>query len=204
MEQRLIYLVRHGEVDTIGKKRFIGQIDLPLSDKGISQAKRLQQELSCAQISGIYCSDLQRAVKTAEIIAEKHRAAVTVCQELREIKLGRWEGKTFEEVCRHYPQQFKKRGEDIANYRPPDGESFADLSKRVVAAFHKLISNSKGNILIVGHAGVNRMILCHLLGMPLKNLFNIYQDYGCLNIILYGRFGFRLRLMNKVYSTLPR
>nr|MBC8393812.1 histidine phosphatase family protein [Deltaproteobacteria bacterium] len=40
-----------------------------------------------------------------------------------------------------------------------------------------------GQVLIVAHAGVNRVILCHILGMPLANLFRLGQDYGGLNII---------------------
>ncbi|MEW6697747.1 MAG: alpha-ribazole phosphatase [Bacillota bacterium] len=200
MEQRLIYLTRHGAVKINGTKRFIGQTDLPLSGEGIRQAKCLKQELSCVRFSNVFCSDLQRSVQTAGIIAEKHAIRPVACPELREINLGNWEGRTFEEVCRKYPEEFKQRGKDIANYRPTGGESFADCSSRVLNKFNDLVQSSVGNILIAGHAGVNRVILCHILGMPLQHLFRIGQDYGCLNLILLKHFGFRLIKLNQVYK----
>jgi len=200
----LIYLVRHGEIEISPGKRFVGQIDLPLSKKGIKQAEYLQQQLSCVSLKGIFCSDLQRSQQTAQLIAEKHRTDISLVQELKEIKLGEWEGKLFEEIYRTYPKEFKKRGEDIVHYHPPGGESFYDLHQRVITAFNKIITSTKGNILIVGHAGVNRMILCHIMGIPLNNLFIISQDYGCLNIMLQGNFGYRIRLLNRVFAMMAR
>lgn len=204
IEQKLIYLVRHGEIEATPGKRFVGQIDLPLNEKGVKQAELLQQQLSCASLKGIFCSDLQRSQQTAQLIAEKHRTDISVVKELREIKLGEWEGKLFEEIYRTYPTEFKRRGEDIVHYNPPGGESFYDLHQRVIAAFNNIVANTKGNILIVGHAGVNRMILCHIMGIPLNNLFVISQDYGCLNIILRGNFGYRIRLLNRAFAMMAR
>lgn len=204
IEQRLIYLVRHGEIETTPGRRFIGQIDLPLSEKGVKQAEQLQQQLSCVALKGIFCSDLKRSQQTAQLIAEKHRTDISVVKELREIKLGEWEGRLFEEIYRTYPKEFEKRGEDIVHFHPPGGESFHHLYHRVVTAFDNIISNTKGNILIVGHAGVNRMILCHIMGVPLNNLFVMSQDYGCLNIILQGNFGYRIRLLNRVFTMIAR
>lgn len=203
MEHRFIYLVRHGEINPGGGKRFIGQTDLPLTEQGVLQAKRLQHELSCVKISQIYCSDMSRSITTAEIIGNSHNVAPTVSSNLREIHLGSWEGRNFEEIRRKFPEEFKKRGQDIVNYRPPEGESFADLSLRVNKVFDQILQETSGNIVIVGHAGVNRAIICHLLDMPLENLFKLSQDYGCLNIIMQGTFGYRLRCLNKIYKLLP-
>ncbi|MEG6616163.1 alpha-ribazole phosphatase [Peptococcaceae bacterium 1198_IL3148] len=204
MEHRLIYLVRHGEIQGVGKKCFIGQTDLPLSNEGIKQAYFLQRELCCMPISGIFCSDLKRTLNTAQIVAAKGNIAITPLKELREIDLGQWEGKSFEEVRRLYPREFKKRGEDMVNYRPSGGESFSDLRDRVMKAFNNICQNTKGNIIIVGHAGVNRVILCSLMDIPLNKMFTLCQDYGCLNIIAQGNFGFKVRLLNKIYRILPK
>jgi probable phosphoglycerate mutase len=72
---------------------------------------------------------------------------------------------------------------DFGGYRPPEGESFRDLQKRVLPVFKEIVSAARGNVLIVAHAGVNRVVLCHVLGMPINHLFRIAQDYGCLNVI---------------------
>jgi probable phosphoglycerate mutase len=82
-----------------------------------------------------------------------------------------------------FPREYEQRGADLVGYRPPGGESFADLAARVWPAFEEVVRHKSGNLLIVGHAGVNRTILCHLLGMPLANLFRLEQGYGCLNIL---------------------
>jgi probable phosphoglycerate mutase len=164
---RFIYLVRHGEIQT-GGKRFVGQIDLPLTEAGVKQAGWLALELSRVRLAGIFCSDLLRSQQTCRIIGEKHKINPIPLPEIREISLGNWEGHFFDEIKRKYPLEFKNRGQDIANYRPPGGESFADCSARVVEAFNNIAAGTQGNILIVGHAGVNRLMLCHLLGMPLE------------------------------------
>jgi probable phosphoglycerate mutase len=204
MEHRLIYLIRHGEIQGVAKKCYIGQTNLPLSNDGIKQAYYLQKVLSGMPISAIFCSDLKRTINTAQIVAGKQNIAITTLKELREINLGEWDGKTFEEVRKFYPQEFKKRGEDIINFRLPGGESFKDLQERVIRAFDHICENYKGNLIIVGHAGVNRMILCSIMGMPSSKMFTISQDYGCLNIIAQGNFGFKIRLLNKIYSMLPK
>ncbi|MEG6523748.1 alpha-ribazole phosphatase [Desulfotomaculum sp. 1211_IL3151] len=203
MEQRYIYLIRHGALETKGGKRFIGQIDLPMSADGLTQVKRLGQELSYVRFRQIFCSDLQRSRQTAEMIAAKHKLAPNVCPELREIHLGEWEGRYFEEIRRRFPSEFIQRGKDIANFCTPGGESFNQCNQRVLAKLAKMVRTTTGNILIVGHAGVNRLILCHVLGMPIENMFRISQDYGCLNLISYSNEKYRVNVMNKLYRMMP-
>lgn len=192
-----IYLVRHGSIKVDNEqKSFIGQIDLPLSDEGLEQVSRLGEMLRKIKITSVYCSDLERSIVTAGVISAYHNVDPTVRSELREISLGDWEGLTFAEVINRYPAEFKQRGADIVNFSPHNGESFYDCSKRVIKAFEDIIMESTGNTVIAGHAGVNRLIICHVLGMPIENLFNISQDYGCLNIIFTGKSHSRLMLMN--------
>ena len=196
MEQKTIYLVRHGKIKTDSQRSYIGQIDLPLTEEGRMQAQALAGKFSKLNIDEIYCSDLSRSRDTAQEIAMAHGLVPLERADLREISLGKWGGLKFAEVARRYPREFKQRGTDIGYFRPPGGESFADCSKRVLTAFQDILEKPNNNILIVGHAGINRLIICHVLGLPLDNLFRIGQDYGCLNIILSGKFGYRLKLLN--------
>ena len=88
---------------------------------------------------------------------------------LREISLGKWEGRSFSEVQQRFPVEFDARGQDIENWRPPGGESFADCRERVMGAVGNILRKTRGNILLVAHAGVNRLILCDALGVAVAN-----------------------------------
>lgn len=196
--ERLIYLIRHGAEQAPGPgRRFIGQVDLPLSHEGVEQIQALKNELHSAQLSAIFCSDLKRSLETAAILSEmQDRFAPAPRPELREISLGHWDGLTFEEVRTRYPDEFEERGRDMVHYRPPGGESFLDCTKRVIPAFFDILHATRGSILIVGHAGVNRIILCQVSGLSLDRLFDMDQDYGCLNVIHNTGGIFTLKTLN--------
>jgi alpha-ribazole phosphatase len=196
MENRVVYLVRHGKIRLEDdQRRYIGQIDLPLAEEGRRQAEQLRRRMEHAEIEAAHCSDLARSRETAEI-ASGGRFEIVARPDLREISMGEWEGRTLGEVARQSPDAYRARGEDIAGFRVPGGESFVECSRRVVPAFEDIVARSTGNVLVVGHAGVNRLILCHVLGMPAKNLFRIGQDYSCLNIIQASNSGYQVRLIN--------
>jgi probable phosphoglycerate mutase len=191
-----IYLMRHGDSRPDAVRRFVGRSDHPLNETGRSQAEHWQQKLARIHFSHIYCSDLKRSVETALIIGRCSQPPMTILPNLGEIDLGRWDGLPVSEVRRLYPREYEQRGADLAGYRPPGGESFSDLSARVLPVFEEVVGQSCENLLIVGHAGVNRVILCHLLGMPVANLFRLEQVYSCLNILEFTKGSWVLRQMN--------
>ena len=196
---RLIYLLRHGRIQNSGEqRRYIGQLDVPLDPEGIRQAERLRERLAPVEFQKIFCSDLERSRETARILAGANAGEVVVCPELREIHLGEWEGMSFAEVVRRFPEKFEARGRDIAYYRIAGGESFADCAQRMLPAYQKIVAEKADPVAIVGHAGVNRLILCHLLGMPIANLFRIVQDFACVNVIQYNGINPQVRLINAV------
>ncbi|TWH51747.1 histidine phosphatase family protein [Sporomusa sp. KB1] len=196
---RLVYLVRPGKIQ-LGddQRRYIGQIDVPLNEEGINQARNLCRRLGDVDISSVHCSDLSRSRQTAEIIASPKAIAVISHKKLREINFGKWEGRTITEIAKNYPEAFRERGTDLSYYCVPGGESYIDCSRRVVSAFHDILRSSTGNILITGHNDVNRLLLCYILGAPVKYLFRISQRHVCLNIIKCTNSRFRVELINHV------
>ena len=102
---------------------------------------------------------------------------------LNEINMGAWDGKTFDQIKTDHPMEFKKRGNCIDTFRAPGGESFYDLSCRVIPFFNQRITNVAEKILIVTHAGVIRVILCHILNLKLADLFQIKVFYGQLFVL---------------------
>jgi probable phosphoglycerate mutase len=178
-----IYLLRHGQIEQSEPRRFVGQQDLPLTCAGQAQALRMAQILETVRFSRIFSSPLSRAVQTASCIAARQIQPVVSIPDLAEISLGQWDGLTVEEVRQRFPGQYEERGRAIASFRPPGGESFNDLAQRAVPCFTGLVENNPGPLLIVAHAGINRVLLSRIQGLPLAELLCISQDYCCLNII---------------------
>jgi probable phosphoglycerate mutase len=180
--QRLL-LIRHGQAGDKRIKRYIGQIDIELTKTGLSQAKALAQSLESVPLERIISSDLKRCKQTAAILAEHRSLKIEEEPNLREISLGQWEGRSFADIKQNQPEAFRLRGDNLAGFRPPEGESFSDLQSRVVPVFNEVLAISSGNVAIVAHAGVIRVALCHFLGLSLDNLFKLGQDYGSLTIL---------------------
>ncbi len=184
MEFTRLFLARHGEVVGHGELRFNGHTDVDITREGERQMERLGEFLRPMGIEAIYSSDLRRARKGAEIISRIIGVGYRTVPSLREINLGRWEGLTFDEVKRLYPEEADFRFRDLATYRIKGGENIMDLRERVIPALERIIQDHRGRrVLIVAHGGVNRVILAHAMGLPLENFFRIEQDYGALNVI---------------------
>ncbi len=181
--ETMLYLMRHGAIEATQEKRFVGQIDPPLSPDGRKQSERQGRQLRNILFSGVWCSDLKRAYETAAIVCRDRGLTLQPAPELREINLGQWDGMAMSQIREAFPDLWQARGEDIGHFRPPGAESFADLQQRVVPFIRRIAAQSAGNTLIVTHAGVIRVLLCQVLQMPLSHLFRIHLDYGGITLI---------------------
>lgn len=201
--------MRHGQTERETPWRFLGQRDAALCDAGRAQAAKWRDALRGVDFAWAWSSDLARCRDTAAIILEGRGFAAAPLAGLREISLGEWDGLTVADAKSRYPGLYEARGADIAGFRPPGGESFADLSGRAWEALETLLAtagtgdNPEANLLVVAHAGVNRVIMARMLGMPLDNLFRLDQDHGCLNILHFGPGEQRLMRANLAPGTLP-
>lgn len=199
-----LYLIRHGDCRRDEVKRYIGQVDLPLNAKGRAQARALRKHMTTIPFQRIYASDLKRCLETARIIAGPQGKSIRRQPQLREIKLGYWDGRPQAKIRQYHPVEYRLRGENLIDFRPPGGESFADLQARVVPAFQDLIEREQGTVLVIAHAGVNRAILCHLLGRPLDQLFTLPQPFGCLNIIQRRGTTLEVSAVNQPVASQPK
>ncbi len=194
---RNIYLVRHGETEYEDKKSFcLGRINLHLSTEGVKQAETLHKYFSDKNIEKVFSSSLLRCVETAEIISDKD---IIIESALQEINVGEWDGMSFEEIKRRYPGQYEARGRDFENYVPPKGESFLECLNRGKKAFYQIFEFSKKeNIVVVAHAGINRALLCWMMGRKLSSMFQLQQPYGCFNIIQYDDVNYNVVEIGKL------
>ncbi|MDR3497294.1 MAG: histidine phosphatase family protein [Ancalomicrobiaceae bacterium] len=185
---RKLWLIRHGSVVGDARDRYIGRTDLPMSRDGEVEIERVAAFLSREPLDLVLASDLARSRRTAEILADDRHVPIRVLPALAEIDMGVWEGRLRSDIAHAYPEAWAERGLDIVGFRPPGGESFADLAARVVPVLQDLAEwGTDLNVAIAGHAGVNRTLLCHLLGMPLDGLFRIAQAHGSVSLVEWRR-----------------
>lgn len=190
-----IYLIRHGEITQSSPRRFVGQSDLPLTERGRKQMRQVAEYLAGIGVARLLCSPLSRCVESAGIVGLALELRSEIVPDLREIGLGAWEGLTVEEVRERFPGDYEARGRDLAGFQPAGGESFADVQRRAWAAF-EAVADSNFPQAIVAHGGVNRVLLCRILSMPLENLFGLGQDYACVNTLHVGDGGYRVGKIN--------
>ena len=185
-----IYLIRHGEVEGAGTHRYNGHADVSLTERGVAQYHDLTKRFDDARITACYTSDLKRCVVGAEILGGHLGVAPVKERNLRELHIGIWEGMTWTELQAKYPEEWQARLADIVNYRVPGGESLLDLKERVTPFIAGIVERHRGEeVLVIAHGGTNRVVLLNAMGTPLSGLFNIEQNYCCLNIIDYYEDG---------------
>ncbi len=148
-------------------------------------------------LSAVYCSPLSRSAESASIVAAGHNLDPVSVHDLRERSFGQWEGMTFAEIREQHPSEFAAWAGDPASFSPIGGETTREVRDRAIRAIDRILLDHAGqDIAIVAHGGINRIILCHILGIPLSNIFRIEQDYAALNIIEFWENYPVLRLMN--------
>lgn len=144
------------------------------------------ERLKDASISAVYSSDLIRAKRTAEITAKRHGLDVTIEPGLREINYGEWEGLSIEDVKNTYGEDvFSAWAADPENVRIPGGETFGELRDRASAAMTKIASSHPGQtIAVVAHRSVNRVLICHWMGIAVGRYKQIEQKNGAINSVV--------------------
>lgn len=183
-----VILIRHGQSEwnaDLKYDKFNGRTDVQLSQKGFNQIEVLSRSLASYQIAAVYSSPLIRAFETAKAIAEPHRLNVECVPELIEIDFGKWEGLTMEEITKRYPQEFEEWANDPAISRAHDGESGYDVAARVLPFFLQVVKSFDcQTIVVVAHKVINRIVLCHWLGIPIRNYRRfIPQRVSSLNVL---------------------
>jgi broad specificity phosphatase PhoE len=162
-KKTLVYFVRHGETDYNAVNRIQGQINIPLNESGLRQAECAGERLKSKHFDVIYSSDLDRAMVTAQKIADGRE--IFPDERLREWNLGHWQGKLMSEVRELYPEEVAVLGERV-DIVVKDGESALQLRDRAAALVTELVRKHPGKeILCVTHGGFMRTFLMYAFGM---------------------------------------
>lgn len=168
-----IYLIRHGETEWNTEKRLQGWKDSSLTQRGIESAEALYHHFSDMEFRRVYSSPSMRAFKTAEIILGEREVEIIADDNLREIALGQWEGKTRAEIEQLDSDQYDHFWNAPHRYRPKDGEEFIQVQNRAMETIHNIVKeNESGNILIVTHGITLKLILAYFEKRTLENLWD--------------------------------
>jgi alpha-ribazole phosphatase/probable phosphoglycerate mutase len=163
MQHTLIDMLRHGE--PVGGRRYRGQIDDPLSEKGWRQMRAATA--GERPWTAIVSSPLARCRAFAEELAGQTGLPLRFDGRLKEVGFGVWEGRTPDELKALDPDSVFNFKRDPVAFRPEGAEALDAFHGRVTAAWEDLLAgHSGGHLLVVCHAGVMRMAMCRVLGMP--------------------------------------
>ena len=173
-----LILIRHGESSFNLVKRYTGQTDVPLTELGQKQAEiTAQYILSNYKIDTIYSSDLSRAVKTAEPIANALNLEIKTDKRLREIFAGDWQGLYFSEVAKKYKEEYELYKKDRYLGRTSNGESMTDVLDRVYEALLEIAKENDGKCVLVStHNGPIMAIQAPILNISLNDVKSLSNN----------------------------
>ena len=163
-----LYIVRHGETEWNVIKRFQGQLNTPLTEKGIKKLKETGKKLENVLFDEVYTSELGRTVASAEIILNENRGyknkkrELQKLAELNEVYFGVWQGLTYEEVFLKYPEEGNNYFYNVKNYKAEnvEAEKLEDALERFLKGINKILDrHESGNILVVTHGTVFEMFM---------------------------------------------
>ena len=174
-----LYIVRHGETEWNVIKRFQGQLNTPLTEKGMEKLGKTGKKLKNILFDQVYTSELERTVNSAEIILNENngyknnKLELQKLAELNEVYFGVWQGLTYEEVFLKYPEEADNYFYNVKNYNAEnvEAENLKDALERFLKGINKILNRHKsGNILVVTHGTVFEMFINYVEN---KSIFDI-------------------------------
>ncbi len=195
-----LILVRHGATAANLAKPYALQgarPDSELAAAGVGQAHAAAAALAALPVSAVYSSPLRRAGATAEAIAHRLGLPVEVESGLIEADTGVWSGLTWEEVERRWPAEHRAFQDDAERHGYLGGENLAEVRDRVLPAVEALAARHGGEtVVLVSHGVVNRVLLAHWLGLPLRLARRLPQDNAGFSVVEFSADAAKVRTLN--------
>ena len=182
-----LHIVRHGQTEfNIGKPRFRGQLDIPLSTVGIQQAEAISTALKAIPLDIICFSRLERARKTADIIRQHHSNSQFIEEPLLiTLNFGEWQGKYHNEIFK--TEKEKKLWYTNPNaFVIPNGETFYEVLNRIHRLLTRLRNQTEKHIALVTHRVVIIHILLYLFKLDPSHFWDFRVDTGSITQIEYN------------------
>jgi probable phosphoglycerate mutase len=175
-------IVRHGETAWNAEGRVQGQLDVPLSEVGLAQARAVAAALQGERFGAIYSSDLQRVTQTAEPAARMLSLPVRTDARLRERHYGMFQTLTYADVKILHPEDYARFKAKDLDYDFRTGESLRAFFARSIACLAELAARHPGeSILVFTHGGVLEMARRHATGSSLATVREFEIPNAALN-----------------------
>ena len=158
-------MMRHGETSWNKEKRYQGMTDIDLCEAGINQALCARDRFKNIALDKIYSSPLKRAMDTAKFIAEDKQLDIVSEDCFREIHFGEWEGMTVPELTEKYKDEYSNFIKEPHIYGFPGEKHVDEVIKRLKPGIDKMIENDDGNVLVVSHGGIIRLMIMYIMGL---------------------------------------
>ncbi len=173
------YIIRHAhkEQGDYYNPRLRHQ-DEPISQAGRADSLKLWPYLCDKQLSAIYMSSYQRTRQTIEFVAEQSGLTPIVDERLNEIDNGLIEGMTDTAIQERYPEVWRGFRERSADFLFPGGETGEEACRRIAGFLEeKRKIHASENIVVVSHEGLIRLLVCHILDLPVYARWNFQVDF---------------------------
>ena len=205
-DECMMYLVRHGATKGNLATPAILQgrdVDHGLCDYGRQQAEKTAKLLADRKLFAAFSSPLKRARETAETIAKLHEIKVCAIEDLMEADVGKWSGRSWNDIAREEPDAYERFRNDPGNYGYRGGETMKEVLNRVKPTIERIMSENLGrNILVVAHSVVNRTFIGNALGLSFSQGRAVSQSNCALNVVRYRDGKFAVRTVNSVFHLL--
>ena len=179
-----IIFLRHGQAKNNVEKVLAGRSDgVSLTDKGIKQAQSIAKFLEPMKISAIYSSPIERASKTAEIVAKHNKIDFTTDERLTELDMGKFTGQLYDEIFEKHGNVFLKFYEGQIEIAHNGVETFVEVKKRVLSMVdHVLKGHNDENVVLVTHMDPIKSMLATVMDLKPQSLFELIIANGSLTV----------------------
>jgi len=179
-----IIFLRHGQAKNNVERVLAGRTDgVSLTDKGINQAKSIAKFLKPMKISAIYSSPIERATKTAEIVAKHNKIDYTTDERLIELDMGKFTGLRYDKVFEKHGNVFLKFYEGQIEIAHNGVETFTEVKKRVLSMVdHVLKEHRDENVVLVTHMDPIKSMLAAVMDLKPQSLFELIIANGSLTV----------------------
>lgn len=190
-----LHLFRHGQTNWNAERRVQGQSESQLDEQGQQQARALGERIRHLDFDQIYCSSSERTRQTAALAFAERDQDIIYLDSLREIRMGPWEGRLYDEIAESEPDSFRHFWQEPHLYDVDGAETFLQLQERALNAIEEFSERHTGErVALVSHGALIKSVLCRIAEQPLCDLWAPPKMHNCAHSIIVFEPGSKARI----------